>query len=454
MRQMMEWKKQALGLTAVWKSDPEISAIEKIVCEHLRLQDDEPVRVSFFDEGGFNKLYKVSTKTQGLIFRAAVPLYPHWKTESEVSTMRFVQDRTNIPTPHVLAHESSASNELGYEWILMELVNGSPLYRKWRHMSVDAKERLVKQLAKGNCELMEPANRFNGIGSIFAVSCPRQMDKHDQGATYGLGKIVAPDFWLRECTDPSGSYGPLSSTTAWLNGRMGAHIEAQEYYEEICDDEDDLEEANDSIALTEALQDLIAERPLPAIELEQTALRHSDLSFSNILVDDEGRVAAVIDWESTVAEPLWPATQYPLFLKMRERHVKPERNDYGEYDPSVYASGCTPLDQGDNEGMCDDYWEHLMEYELTQMRKLYDSEMELHMPGFTKLKEDHATTVDYSTAITALNNYFAHYYLNKWLIAVQDGTGLSCQEVLKAGVGGSLDAEEGEVTIGHSIAES
>lgn len=48
---------------------------------------------------------------------------------SEASTLRFLQDQTSIPAPHIFdwACESDASNEVGVGYILMEKLQGSPL---------------------------------------------------------------------------------------------------------------------------------------------------------------------------------------------------------------------------------------------------------------------------------------------------------------------------------------
>lgn len=47
---------------------------------------------------------------------------PRLKTESEVATMRYLSERTNIPVPTVFYYDSNPFNRLGGEYILMSKV--------------------------------------------------------------------------------------------------------------------------------------------------------------------------------------------------------------------------------------------------------------------------------------------------------------------------------------------
>jgi aminoglycoside phosphotransferase (APT) family kinase protein len=80
--------------------------------------------------------------------RITLPVDPSNKTNSEVATNNFVRQNTDIPVPKIFAFDDSRDNELGFEWILMEMLPGATLERKWRKLSKDAKRDLVKQVAK------------------------------------------------------------------------------------------------------------------------------------------------------------------------------------------------------------------------------------------------------------------------------------------------------------------
>ncbi|KAK0705894.1 hypothetical protein B0T26DRAFT_805835 [Lasiosphaeria miniovina] len=62
--------------------------------------------------------------------------------------MEYVRKHTAIPVPQVVAYASSASNELGYEWILMEKMPGVSGSEFWDEtMPFDAKKRLAIDIA-------------------------------------------------------------------------------------------------------------------------------------------------------------------------------------------------------------------------------------------------------------------------------------------------------------------
>ena len=60
-----------------------------------------------------------------LVARVARRFMPRYKTESEVATMRYLRERTNIPVPDVYHYDSNPFNRLGGEYILMSKVRGA-----------------------------------------------------------------------------------------------------------------------------------------------------------------------------------------------------------------------------------------------------------------------------------------------------------------------------------------
>ena len=54
--------------------------------------------------------------------RVARRFMPRLKTESEVATMRYLRERTNIPVPTVYHYDANPYNRLGGEYILMSKV--------------------------------------------------------------------------------------------------------------------------------------------------------------------------------------------------------------------------------------------------------------------------------------------------------------------------------------------
>lgn len=80
-------------------------------------------------------------------------MYPGLKTRAEVATLRWVRENTMIPVPEALGFDDSNDNEIGYEWILMEFIEGIPAHRRWRTMTMEQKVAFTKQLATFQAEL-------------------------------------------------------------------------------------------------------------------------------------------------------------------------------------------------------------------------------------------------------------------------------------------------------------
>jgi hypothetical protein len=74
--------------------------------------------------------------------RVTLPVDLYFKTLSEVGTIEFVRHNSQMLVPRIFA--SSYENELGFAWILMELMLGKPLADRWKVVSLTAKEELVK----------------------------------------------------------------------------------------------------------------------------------------------------------------------------------------------------------------------------------------------------------------------------------------------------------------------
>lgn len=87
------------------------------------------------------------------------------------------------------------------------------------------------------------------------------------------------------------------------------------------EDEDDIEDAEDIKSLAQRLLEVLPQvfTSSESESEEPSILFHDDLSFQNILIDDDGKMVAVIDWECVSALPLWRACQFPAFLEGRAR---------------------------------------------------------------------------------------------------------------------------------------
>lgn len=113
-------------------------------------------------------------------------------------------------------------------------------------------------------------------------------------------------------------------------------------------------------------------------EPETTGLYHHDLHLNNILVNEEGEITAVLDWECVSALPLWMLNKVPKFLDWPVRDEEPQRDTYADETPEESAAAARKRnDPGylDSDGKNELYFIHRMEYEATQLRKVYEARL-------------------------------------------------------------------------------
>ncbi len=91
--------------------------------------------------------------------RVTLPVYPHHKMGDEVATLSWLRRNTTVPVPNIVTFDDSNNNEIGFEWILMELMPGSQAYQKWRTMLMEQKVAITK------------AHCRNSGGAMLQVQC-------------------------------------------------------------------------------------------------------------------------------------------------------------------------------------------------------------------------------------------------------------------------------------------
>ncbi|UKZ93415.1 uncharacterized protein TrAFT101_008329 [Trichoderma asperellum] len=146
-RDGLAWDDKGIDLKPVWTREPSLDAITNVCREKLRVEEAGTCQVSFHAKGGFNKIYLVRTSQQQFIMRVSLPVCPRTKTRGEITTLRFLRRATTVPVPEVVAFDDSAENEIGFEWILMEHMPGSPAYNQWQTLTTSQKIALVRQVA-------------------------------------------------------------------------------------------------------------------------------------------------------------------------------------------------------------------------------------------------------------------------------------------------------------------
>ncbi|ROW06268.1 hypothetical protein VPNG_08099 [Cytospora leucostoma] len=423
----LEWDDSGFDLVPCWTREPSTDAIETVCRKSLHLSSDDTCTISFHAAGAFNKLYLVNACDQSLLMRVSLPVYPHYKTRGEVTTLRWLRDNIDIPVPRVIDFDTSNDNEIGFEWILMELMPGSSAWRRWRTLSMAQKVFFTQRVAEFQAQLFRhgfPGASFRGIGTLHSVA---------EKTSPVPGKMVSHMFFMGDHIKYDVARGPFRSSHDWLRSYFEIAIQEYKVILANTDDEDDKEEAEDVLQVADRLLALLP-KIFPSIEEppERTVLWHDDLGLQNILIDEQGDITAVIDWECVSPLPLWRATRMPKFLRGRDREDEPKRDSYPadtSAGPAASAKDTDP-DDLDNEGKDELFWIHLMEYEQTQLRKIYNDKMKSLWPDWTLQVEESKLKFDfYDAAVRCCGGVYLKRIL-RWVDKIEKGEFADLQTVL------------------------
>jgi hypothetical protein len=133
--------------------------------------------------------------------------------------------------------------------------------------------------------------------------------------------------------------------------------------------------------------------------------------------------------------PRWVASQVPEFLRGADREAMPDRNCYTDVVNGSEASGDNGLDDSlDNEGKTELFWIHLMEYEQTQLRKVYTARMRQLRPEWDLEAEEGALKIDFLGAVSRCGSGFYLRRIEQWVEAIERKEYLSLMEVLRVGI--------------------
>lgn len=333
-----------------------------------------------------------SPSSSSYLLRVFPGLDPQRKTLCEVATADFVRRKFKLPVPTVRAFDSRCENELGFEWILTDRIpHGTPLVDCWSTLSWAAKERLVQRLGSLTATMFQ--RQFHGIGALMPDrACIRrlqsfqrlesqpvqpqsgmemvggwitrwwlrrlgtgedqkQQDGHGPGTSshqHHIEQVVSPDFFWGDRARQNVARGPFQTSRAWLSARLRL-LEAERIDPVMCfegrmlfDEEKERvrREAHKSLQMVRRLKQLLprffpgandADGDAEAERPERTVLSLQHVGWEHILVDDAGKLTALVGcWENVSTLPLWKACTYPAFLDRGRDRDEPANAGYDE----------------------------------------------------------------------------------------------------------------------------
>lgn len=209
---------------------------------------------------------------------------------SEALTMRLLTNKTSIPIPAVHAFDTSMQNPLGCPYILMDFVDGRPLYERWFNSTHEGdleafRTRTLETLAASMAQL-----------TFFIYNRSGSLSSDAQGNFRGLGPARIYDaatmhnnLYDEEASDeaPFCDIGPFYNLRDYLLHMIKGHRPPIEGF---------------GTGINRMLALFIKWLPEHHVNAP-FGLAHPDYDLQNVLVKEDGTVCGLIDWDGVAAVP-------------------------------------------------------------------------------------------------------------------------------------------------------
>jgi aminoglycoside phosphotransferase (APT) family kinase protein len=302
-----------------------LDKVADIETEASRLRNGMPCHMDLkhFNKGGFNIVFKIIFEDDQIwVCRIQFPDVLHSNDKdrasqeesqlkalySQLGSMRYVKRHTKIPVPEIYGYDFLNDNVAGAPYMFMELVQGMSV-KKWVEENTLTKEKATEfytQLAEIMWEFYQI--RFDKIGEL-------EFDDEGHASVGGFYD-----------SRTSSAYGPFSSAHEFFIQRQQKLWEFRvlgecrnvpviepgyTQWDEIPQEARKLFIAwiyrrISAYAETEHQTALSTAFPAETVytsHLPEFVLFHADLSINNVLVDDDFRITAIIDWDWTASLP-------------------------------------------------------------------------------------------------------------------------------------------------------
>ncbi|KJA21256.1 hypothetical protein HYPSUDRAFT_42404 [Hypholoma sublateritium FD-334 SS-4] len=203
------------------------------------------------------------------------------KSKTEARLLQWLSNSTNIPVPRVLAPPDDQHGNV----FIMDKLPGTMLLNIYGTFDTSAKERLVEQYAGFALNLfgLDVPRR---IGTLIPATPSKSLD---------VIPMIGVNFHANEVFEDIRQYlaflFAMKKSSPLIGADDGGHLSELRHHTEGL--------------LAELLSNVTSSTLLRCV------LVHRDLNDTNILVDQNGHITGVIDWEYQVLHPVVLAADYP-----------------------------------------------------------------------------------------------------------------------------------------------
>ncbi|KAI0571292.1 APH domain-containing protein, partial [Pyrenophora tritici-repentis] len=286
---------------------PEAKYVELFRITKLMTDTIQDIRVVGRKHGFYNAATFVEVKDGENVTEYVVRVPGHSTTdqwtendayvlEREAQLIEHIRKNTTAPVPHVIAYCSSHDNLLGFPYILMTKLPGQTADTMWDDGS----------------QLSNQAPEFGFDPFYLAADVPSAvMEKKRLRFLRSLARIMLEIQTLSFPHIGMPIFNPDGSLEEATNQRISLVDRFQDDYL-LCDDR----ESATLCMAAEAIFHMIFNLPVFTEQNETFTIRHNDLDLQNILVEEEGNITGIIDWDNAIAAPRSIGTAaVPVFLR-------------------------------------------------------------------------------------------------------------------------------------------
>lgn len=247
--------------------------------------------------------------------------------ESEVATMQFVRQHTQIPVPEVYGYDLTYTNSLKTPYILMEYKAGQTYpfpFSATRHVKDEDLLKIHLQLTHFAWQLAQ--HPFDQIGQL-------------RPAPDGSEPVIGPIVDRKDRVT-----GPFADSKAFYRARAHATLEL-ERSRHPPGSEAGVPIAIDSAELHVAAAERVGHR---AFQNGPFFLQHADMHWHNLLFDEQCTVTGVVDWEWAQTVPLDSFNLLPWnfaakMLPLDQDNVRRHHDRAVQYFASLVHEGGTGM---------------------------------------------------------------------------------------------------------------
>ncbi|KAJ6491774.1 kinase-like domain-containing protein [Mycena vitilis] len=307
--------------------------------------------------GGYNVVYFLEF-TDGVRWVARLPIAPCSEALSKRMSLNrisldFIGTHTTIPVPKIIECQPTEQNLLGRPYTFMTFLCGTQLAKLWfdpEWFNDERRNTVFQSLASLMSQLS--LHEFSGIGQL---DIDPATQAHIVGPFYPSSNDISEGV-----TSAEPMYGPYQSTHVYLQSMIALQRD----------------EATSTTVISELqlLRAFAGMIPDPTFDGTPFFLSHPDFGYQNILVDAEGNVTGIIDWDDLSIAPRQSAfARYPSWITR-------------DWDPLMYGFSESKTREAQREDSPET---------LSRFRDEY-------LTAFTRLNAEHGQLTRHSHLIEAL----------------------------------------------------